>query len=285
MRSSNRSSGVEKLMKELNFSFASYQSEAGTKGKGPVALAVVGPKACVEPLMSRLSSLGISVIPADPLEGLPIPVSIPEGAVMSLTALVGVGQTEEPPLAGFVPEELMLRRMLKDRGAEIAKLGVLLVSTLMVLSLIFVEKILVGVQRLQELDRQVAALAPAASEVERAKMRVRFSQQRLGGEITVLRLLDRLYRMVPEDVVLTEVHFEAGKELSVKGYSANMSRIFEFVTALEKLPIFGTVKTKSVAKRKSGNKEVADFLLACELTQRSQAESSEPQKRKKGPKG
>lgn len=261
-------SGVEKLMKELNFSFASYQSEAGTKGKGPVALAVIGPKACVDPLMNRLGSLGISIIPADPLDGLSIPAVMPESPAPSLTALLGVGQTEEPPLAGFVPEELMLRRILKARGTEIAKLGVLLVSILTVLSLIFIEEIMVGVQRLSELDRQVAALAPGASEVEKARMRVRFSQQRLGGETTILRLLDRLYRMVPEDVVLTEVHFEAGKGMAVKGYSANMSRIFEFVTALERLPIFGTVKTKSVAKRKSGDKEVADFLLTCEMAKR-----------------
>lgn len=257
---------ADKLSEEVRFSFALYQGEAVGKGKEPTQLYILGPQESVAPLLERLQNVGVPVQTLDPLSD---NAGLLEGEsaknVSSVTALLGAGSTPQPPRCDFLPEELALRRIVQERGLEIAKLGIGAVSVLMLLSLVMIEKVIVHHQQLARINKKIEILAPAANEVERAQMRIRVARQRMARDASVLRLLDRVYRAVPAEVTLTEVHLESDKELAIKGYSANIPRIFEFVTALEKNPLLGTVKTKSVAQRKFGNKDTADFQLSCAL--------------------
>ncbi len=266
---------ADKLVEETRFSLGLYQSEAGGKGREPTRLVLVGQKPSVDLLVDRLKTIDIPVLSKDPLAGLEVSASSPAISLSSLTALLGAGGMTGLPLVNLLPPELVLRQTLQERGKDIAVMGVLLVALLTLMSLVFIEKMVVGMRHLSDLTQAVAELTPEATEVEKAKMRIRFAQERTGSDASALRLLDRLYRVVPEDVTLTAVRLEASKELGIKGYSTSMARIFEFVTALEHLPVFGVVKTRSVTKRKFGNQELADFDLLCELASPSNPKSLE----------
>ena len=231
-------------------------------------LVLLGPEAMTGPLVDRLGLMKMPVQQVDPMAGLPVASPTPADAPVSITALLGAGETPAPPLANFAPTELTVHHALQERGRDLAWLGILLVAAMSLLSVLFIEKMIIATRFLDRVTREVAAVSSAATEVEKAKMRIRVSQQRMGRELSALRILDRLYRVVPDDITLTGIQFDAGKDLNVKGYSANMSHIFEFASSLGRLPIFGAVKTKSVAKRRFGNQELIDFELICQLAAR-----------------
>lgn len=231
-------------------------------------LVLLGPEAMTGPLVDRLGMMKMPVQQVDPMaphRSLVSGAGLPPDAPTSITALLGAGETPAPPLANFAPTELTVHHALQERGRDLARLGILLVAAMTLLSVLFIEKMIIATQFLDRVTREAATVSSAATDVEKAKMRIRVSQQRMGRELSALRILDRLYRVVPDDITLTGIQFDAGKDLNVKGYSANMSHIFEFASSLGRLPIFGTVKTKSVAKRRFGNQELIDFELICQL--------------------
>ncbi len=265
-----------KLVEEILTSIDLYRhGEHEGQPQDLARLILLGPEAMTGPLMDRLGAMKMPVQQVDPMAGLPVTLPAPLEHPTSFAALLGAGGTAAPPLANFAPTELTVHHALQERGRDLARLGVLLVATMTLMSVLFIEKMIIATRFLDRVTREASAIAPAATEVEKAKMRIRVSQQRMGRDTSALRILDRLYRAVPDDITLMGVQFDTGQSLNVKGYSANMSHIFEFASTLGRLPIFGAVKTKSVAKRRFGNQELIDFELICQLTERGRQEGSE----------
>lgn len=272
-----------KLVEEILTSMDLYRhGEHEGQPQDLARLVLLGPEAMTGPLMDRLGAMKMPVQRVDPMAGFAVTLPTPLECPTSFVALLGAGETTAPPLANFAPKELTVHHALQERGRDLARLGVLLVATMTLMSCLFIEKMIIATQFLGRVTREAAAVAPAATEVEKAKMRIRVSQQRMGRETSTLRLLDRLYRAVPDDITLMGVQFEAGKDMNVKGYSANMSHIFEFASSLGRLPIFGAVKTKSVAKRRFGNQELVDFELICQLADRARTEAATAAASEKG---
>lgn len=262
-----------KLVEEVLTSIDLYRhGEHEGQPQDLTRLVLLGPELLTGPLMDRLGAVKMPVQRVDPMTGLPAALAAPSEPPTSFAALLGAGLTDDPPLANFAPKELTVHHALQERGRDLAQMGILLVATMTLLSLLFIEKMIVYTRFLDRVAREAATVAGPAMEVEKAKMRIRVSQRQAGRESSALRLLDRLYRVVPDDITLLGLDFTAGKEMSVKGYSANMSHIFEFASGLGRLPVFGSVKTKSVAKRRFGNQELVDFELTCQLSAKAAAE-------------
>ncbi|MBI4313976.1 MAG: PilN domain-containing protein [Candidatus Omnitrophica bacterium] len=272
----------EKLIHEIRISLDLYRHSEVAQDRNPEQLLLLGSSPLTAPLGARLSILDMEVRIIDPIAGLPAEAGRPEVGNSSWTTLLGAGLSREAPKADFTPPELLLRQSIRERGREIAQLGVLVISIMSVVSCLFIEKIIVGTRQMNRLNQAIAVLSPDAVELEKALMRIRLAQQRSNPEGSVLRILDRVYRAVPGDVTLTAIRFESAKEVEVKGYSGNTSRIFEFVAALEKIQFFPAVKTKSVAKRRFGKQELTDFEVLCQLS--AQVSSSAPKTAEEKPK-
>lgn len=263
-----------KLVEEILTSIDLYKhGEHEGQPQELTRLVLLGPELLTGPLLDRLGMMKAPVQRVDPLAGLPASVASAPSMEppTSFAALLGAGLTADPPLANFAPKELTVHHALQERGKDLAQMGMLTVAVMTLLSVLFIEKMIIATQFLDRVTREAAGVSGPAMEVEKAKMRIRVSQQRLGRDSSALRMLDRLYRAVPDDITLLGIEFTAGKELSVKGYSANMSHIFEFASSLGRLPVFGSVKTKSVAKRRFGNQELVDFELTCQLSNKDGA--------------
>ena len=82
---------------------------------------------------------------------------------------------------------------------------------------------------------------------------------------SALEVLREIHKVVPQEIYLTNISFEEGKLISLRGTSKAMSEVFKFVKTLEGLPIFKNVKTKYVTKRRLKGKDLTDFEITCPL--------------------
>src|SRR6185295_10294881 len=89
----------------------------------------------------------------------------------------------------------------------------------------------------------------------------------MNNRLVSLETVNELYRLIPQEIYLTNITLDENGTVTIQGVSESMSRVFSFVTALEDSDFFKSVKTNSTAAKKERGKDVATFELSFKLTQ------------------
>jgi Tfp pilus assembly protein PilN len=89
-----------------------------------------------------------------------------------------------------------------------------------------------------------------------------------------LEAVRELYRIIPNEMYLSNISMDDQGDVTIQGVSESMSRVFAVVTALEESPLFENVKTKSTTAKKERGKDVAAFEIVLKLSSVLQDASS-----------
>jgi Tfp pilus assembly protein PilN len=96
--------------------------------------------------------------------------------------------------------------------------------------------------------------------------KVRVLRNYLQARQMPLEAMRELYRIIPEEMYLSNVSMDDAGNVTVQGVSESMSRVFSVVTALEESPLFENVKTKSTTAKKDRGKDAAAFEIVLKLS-------------------
>lgn len=139
---------------------------------------------------------------------------------------------------------------------------------LVALSLVFSDLVLkIYVKRAysQKLAARYAPVREEAKDLEKQFAKIKAIKGYLGGRGQSLEALTRLYDTAPLDVRLSNIKYDEGGKMSIKGTSSVMASVFAFVSNLEQTPAFSGVKTKYVTSRNEKGTDVADFEITCQM--------------------
>jgi len=96
--------------------------------------------------------------------------------------------------------------------------------------------------------------------------KVRVLRNYLQARQLPLEAIRELYRIIPEEMYLSNVSMDDAGNVAVQGVSESMSRVFSVVSLLEESPLFENVKTKSTTAKKERGKDVAVFEIVLKLS-------------------
>jgi Tfp pilus assembly PilM family ATPase/Tfp pilus assembly protein PilN len=165
----------------------------------------------------------------------------------------------------FVPEEVKLRLSLEERGRDLIKTGIFILAIFILFFFILISKVYFKNTYLKYLTTKYDSLNQQAQELERDFTKMSLVKSYLLSRGYSLEVLTELYNLAPLEIQLEDIRFDEQGKFSIKGTAESMSVVFAFVDSMEKSKYFRDVKTKYTSKRKDGNRDVADFEIACLL--------------------
>jgi hypothetical protein len=104
--------------------------------------------------------------------------------------------------------------------------------------------------------------AKPLKEIER---RLSISSGSMKERPSALDALSEIYRLIPQEISLSELIYETGKEMVIRGQAQALGPVFSLVTKLEKSAVFGkfSVKVRYATNRKTSAGEVIGFEIVC----------------------
>ena len=123
-----------------------------------------------------------------------------------------------------------------------------------------------------EVDEQSRALAPQIERVNRLAQERAELDLRLGiitklekGRAQSVRLMDDLARCVPDHMWLTGATQDAGSSLSVEGVTFSNLVVSDFISRLERSPLFANVELDFAERGTVTDREVVKFRVTCQV--------------------
>ncbi len=185
---------------------------------------------------------------------------------VSLSASIGSLISGDEPEISLLPQQLQLRKKFEQRSKEVVLCGFLLVSILMTVSGILIERLYNKISLVRVLKQEVLKTNEAAGQVEKIRSKIDLIKWCLDEKYSSLNCLYQLYNVIPEEIYFTSIIHNFGEQTVLTGVSSDISSVFKFVTTLERLDFFEKIKTNYTTKKKRGDKEVVDFELTCSIS-------------------
>lgn len=167
--------------------------------------------------------------------------------------------------ADLIPEENKLKRSVEERSKEMVKTGMLLMILLAIVCAFLVSHLYFQSSRAEQLKNRYEPIRKEAQVIEEAYSHIQAVKQHLASRGQSIETLTELYDVVPSDLYLTDIRFEAGGKFTVKGTSYTKPSIFSLVDKLEDSDLFRNVQTKYITGRTEDKREVSDFEIQAAL--------------------
>lgn len=254
-----------KFIEEISRSLEAYQNE--DIEKIPSVLILTGAIEQVGELEAALNKsmhLPIKTLPY--LKSIPITLeasrSVSLVKQLSFLHIVSALLSWDKLKVDLVPEEIKLRKSLEERGKELIKTGVLILTNFILVFFILVTGIYFKGLYLKKVNDKYRSLSEEAKKLEGDFDKINQIKSYLSLRGYPLEVLTELYNIVNPEIQLSDVRFDEQGKFSLRGTAESMSAVFTFVEDLEKSKYFKEVKSKYTTKRKEGTKDVTDFEIA-----------------------
>jgi len=245
-----------KFISELKQSLAIFQSEE--MNKKPAKIFISGATDNVTGLIA----------PLEAEINAPVEIIKSEGGVprnVSVTAVLGLALDSHHKKISFILPEAQIRRALKDRSKELILLGSLLMLILVLGCGIFLEKMSIRSSYLGNLDKRFQGVGDDVEKLDSMIKKIEIVGDRLNSRALSLNCLYQIHKLMPSEIVLKMVTFEADDKVTLRGATQEMSDVFKFITTLEKSGYFKDIQTKYTTKKKIADKDMSEFELACPI--------------------
>jgi len=124
-----------------------------------------------------------------------------------------------------------------------------------------------------DIDAQSRALAPQIEKVKRLAQERAELDLRLGiisklekGRTQSVRLMDELARCVPDHLWMTQAQQDATGQLTLEGVTYSNLVVSDFMSRLERSPLFADVELGVAEKGQVSSKNVVKFKITCRVT-------------------
>ncbi|MBF0122845.1 MAG: pilus assembly protein PilM [Candidatus Omnitrophica bacterium] len=189
--------------------------------------------------------------------------------------IISTGVTVAKCETDLVPQEIRDHRAVSQKGRETLIAGILILVSLIFIGGGLLSKVYFKDRFLkQNLIEKYSEQRQQVQNLESMITRTRILRQYLEARTLPLEAIRELFRIIPQEIFLTNITNDDAGNLSIQGVSESMSKVFSFVTALEESPLFDAVKTKSTAAKKDRGKDVASFEIVMKLVSVGAAPSS-----------
>lgn len=220
----------------------------------------------------------------EPLSNLPLSKEVFKNPVglfgqASFTGLLGLGLDSGKNRIGFILPEAQLRRVLKERNRDMIFLGSLVMYLILVACGAYLERMHNRQAYLGLLKDRYQRVAVEADDIDEKLERLKRIKSKLDLKATAINYLLEVSKVLPPEIVLTQMAFQKDARLDVKGRAREMSDVFGFITALENSAYFKDVQTRYTTRKKVKGRDINEFELICPLEGAGQAKKAKGARR------
>ncbi len=258
--------GTSPLVGELQRSIEAFEAEGYNLSPGEVILTGRADQVpSLKEAVGQALNLPTAVIPTFAHLALSKEATAAVGTFKEVSFTPLIGLLLGPAELDLTPPSIRLRQAFEGRARALMVLGGQLVALLLLLtSLCFAKAVKANAYQAQ-LTRASQAISGKAGEVSRSIEKIHLIQGRLENRGELLEIVSVISQLLPSEIRLESITFEAAQTVSFRGSSSEMPKVFELVSELGSIPLFTEVNARRAAQRKQEGKDVADFEIVCAL--------------------
>lgn len=165
----------------------------------------------------------------------------------------------------LAPREIKLKRKVQEGGKEVVSFAITVMSLMLLITVFLGGKIFLKNSLLQKLEVIHEASFEQARVLEQTSTKSRFMRSLLQGRGKALFVFERISDFIGAEIYLKSFKYTDDGVMQFAGTAESMSRVFSFVTDLEKSNYFESVTTHQTKSRVQAGKDVADFELEIKM--------------------
>lgn len=193
---------------------------------------------------------------------------------VSLTSIVGAGIANKQLELDLIPGDQKILNIIETRRKDLTVMGILFVSTVMMLSLFLMVSFYYRSAYLSQLKKEVTRISGESGDIEKKRLGVELVKRNLDARDSTLNTLHELYVITPPEIYFRGIDIDENKQVTLKGYGFVMSDVFKFIKKLEESKVFANVKASytRTKKEKEDDREVeyAEFEIICPYESRKE---------------
>ncbi len=257
----------QRLIDELQRSLEAIELEGGASKVQEIVM--TGRVERLEELKGLMGqAFGLSVSAVSPWQGCEaserVRVAIESLPSVSFASLVGLAFASSH--VDLTPSSAKLRQAFEARARALVLLACQGLAALILVSLLVIERAQKVHQQYETLRARHQSSIEQAGQVEEALRQVAFVKERLRQRGPLLEMAKILAEHSPDGIEWKSLTFADGGELTLKGISEELPKIYEYVAALGRIPPLEQAAARRVAKRKLEARDVTEFEISCPLS-------------------
>jgi hypothetical protein len=257
-----------RFTEEVKKSLEVYHSEYIEKT--PSVLILTGAVQELKGLENTLgSNIGIPVKTAPYLRNLLVSREVLKAAEAAKGAsflnIISAVAAQETARINLMPEEVRLRESVEERGKDLIKTGVLILTVFVLILSLMLSKIYFKSVYLNALKKKYVSLSDEAKKLEGDFTKLSLMRSYLLARGYPIEVLSELYTFTPEGMELNNIRFSRQDKFTIGGTAESMPTVFDFIERMKKSKYFKEVKTKYTTNRKDGSRDVGDFEIIATL--------------------
>lgn len=241
--------------------------EADDLGLAPEQVFLTGVVSQMQPNARQIGELlGVPTQVVDPYDGWKLSkelVTAVAQETISFQSLMGMGTGAHD--IDLTPKSLKLHRTFEVRARTLVALGCQFMAVLLMMTCWLVGK---AYQEEKYLDQLVLAQQETSRQADQLELTLKQLELINGWMRNRGRLLDafvELNRVQPDSLTWDNFSYTRGEEIVMKGVSAELPKVFDYVAAIEGLSVCHQPEAGRVSKRKEGEDFVTEFSIGCQL--------------------
>lgn len=183
----------------------------------------------------------------------------------SFTSLIGLGLEEIGESLNLLPQELKEETRRMFRKKECLKVIFIIFGIILLWAVGIAKNLDNRTMYLKQLDIELNKIEKEAKPLEEIEKRLQWFEDRLQKRLSTLDILYELCQSIPHQVSLVSFTYEEDNQVIFRGQTPELNSVFEFVTQLEKSPVYKNfnIKIRYATQKKSQAGEIVDFEIAC----------------------
>lgn len=255
-------SALIEFLSELEASVAFFPVEQGR----PFPFFIVGPTALLDllkkPIEDRLKL---------DIQKLSLPIQV--GTLVcdhlldhvSLAGAICLLRNNNPrEMFNLLPEDTRVHFENLASRSELKRMSYLLLTTLLLAFLTLAKEVSLQKGRLTSISQQIQTIEKTAGELETLKSKIHFLQSHMDHRGDCLRVISTLLGNIDDDIHIKILGYDSRK-INLRGYAPSLSKVFEFVSLLEKNPIYQKIDTKYARQDTTTRMGLSEFHLEITL--------------------
>ncbi|MFA5118161.1 MAG: pilus assembly protein PilM [Candidatus Omnitrophota bacterium] len=186
----------------------------------------------------------------------------------SYAGLFGLGKSEPEESLKLIPQDIKSVHKRLTRRSEYIRVSLMTLGIIFMVGAGINKFLATKADYLTRLKNELSKLEAQAKPLEEIDTRLKILASRAEKRLSSLQVFYELNKALPGAISLTSFTYEENSQIILHGQAQTLSIIFEFVSQIEKQPVFKnfTVKVKYATQNKSQTGDIVDFEITCNNT-------------------
>ncbi len=179
----------------------------------------------------------------------------------SVASVLGLALQKSDKRLDFSFDFLQKRRRDLEKRNKFAGYAVVGIEIILICGLFLFKYVFEKYQHLEYLNSKLSKVKVEAEELEEVTDKLKIINSEFSSQGLLSEFLYNIILPMPQSTKLTLLDFDRSGDFYLKGYTGQMSDVFDIVSSLNKNNAFEDAKIKSASKAKENNRPVIKFYI------------------------